>query len=242
MPDYLLLPAKDEAENLPGVLERAKAVGLTPVVCDDGSQDQTGEIARQGGAIVIEHRENKGLAEAIRTLLSFALRRGKPGDLFLLMDADGTMDPALFPEMRRVLREEGAEIVIASRYRGKGVKGLSPSRHLLSWGARLYFTLLFPELNVTDWTTGWRLYTYEFLKRYAAAYPFLFRSQGFAAQTEILLRSASLQPRVRVAEIGAEIRYDRKRGRSKLRLFPTTREYVILGLRVRVASLLGRGG
>ena len=242
VPDYLLLPAKEEAENLPWVLERAKAVGLTPVVCDDGSRDQTGEVARKWGAIVLEHRENKGLAEAVRSLLSFALRQGRPGDLFLLMDADGTMDPVLFPEMKRVLRDEGAEIVIASRYRGGGAKGLGPSRRFFSWAARFYFTFLFPGLNVTDWTTGWRLYAYEFLERYAAAYPFLFRAKGFAAQTEILLRSASLCPRVRVAEIGAEIRYDRKRGRSKMRLFSTAREYAVLGLRVRFASLLGKGG
>lgn len=238
--DYLLLPAKDEAENLPWILERARAVGLIPVVCDDGSRDGTAEIARQHGAVVLVHEENLGLAQAVRTLLSFALAQGKPGDLFLIMDADGTMDPALFLEMHRALRKHHAEVVIASRFRGGGTQGLGLLRRFFSQMARTYFTLLYPGLGVTDWTTGWRLYTYEFLKRYATAYPFLFESRGFAAQTEILLRGASLEPKPRVAEIGAVIRYDRKSGKSKMRVFRTMKEYLILGLRLKIGSVWAR--
>ncbi|MCX7851128.1 glycosyltransferase family 2 protein, partial [Thermus sp.] len=145
MADYLLLPAKDEAEALPWLLDRAQGVGLIPVVCDDGSRDGTAAVARGAGAVVIQHQENRGLAEALRTLFRFALEEGRPGDLFLLMDADGTMDPALFPRMREALLERGAEVVVASRYLGGGALGLSPLRQALSLGARVYFSLLFPS-------------------------------------------------------------------------------------------------
>lgn len=233
MAGYLLLPAKDEAEALPWLLERARVVELVPVVCDDGSEDGTAEVARQEGAVVLRHPENRGLAEALRTLFTWALKHGKPEDLFLTMDADGTMDPALFPHMRRVLWEGGYEVVVASRYRGGGVEGLSPFRRLLSDGARAYFSLLYPGLGVTDWTTGWRLYTYEFLERYARAYPFLFRARGFAAQTELLLRASRLGPPPKVGEVGVVIRYDRKAGRSKMRLLKTAWEYLRLGWSLR---------
>lgn len=233
MPSYLLLPAKDEAEALPWILERARGVGLVPVVCDDGSLDATAEVAEREGARVLRHPENRGLAEALRTLFSWALAHGKPGDLFLTMDADGTMDPALYPHMRRTLVEENLEVVVASRYRGGGVEGLSPFRRLLSDGARAYFSLLYPGLGVTDWTTGWRLYTFEFLERYARAYPFLFRARGFAAQTEMLLRASRLDPPPRVGEVGVVVRYDRKAGRSKMRLLRTAWEYLRLGWSLR---------
>ena len=233
MPNYLLLPAKDEAHNLPSLLERAQAVGLLPVVCDDGSQDGTGEVARAWGARVLVHRRNLGLAAALKTLFTFALAEGKPGDLFLVMDADGTMDPLLFPEMRQALEREGAEVVIASRFRGGGAQGLPLWRQALSWGARLYFSALYPGLGVTDWTTGWRLYRYEWLERYAQRYPFLFRAAGFAAQTEMLLRGRGLVPPTRVVEVGAAIAYGQKRGRSKMRVLRTAGEYLRLGLGLR---------
>lgn len=123
MASYLLLPAKDEAEALPWLIGRARGVGLVPVVCDDGSADATFEVARREGALVLRHPENRGLAEALRTLFTWALENGKPGDLFLVMDADGTMDPALFPHMRQALLREDWEVVVASRYVAPARKG-----------------------------------------------------------------------------------------------------------------------
>lgn len=221
MPDYLLLPAKDEEANLPWILERAHQVGLLAVVCDDGSSDRTAQVAKAHGARVLRHRENLGLGAALKTLFTFALAEGRRGDLFLVMDADATMDPLLFPQMAHTLYAKDADLVIASRFRGGGVEGLSPFRRFLSAGARLYFSLLFPGLGVTDWTTGWRLYRYEWLERYAHAHPFLFHSRGFTAQTEMLLRAAQMVPRPRVVEVGVTLAYGRKGGRSKMRVVRT---------------------
>jgi hypothetical protein len=61
-------------------------VSLVPVVCDDGSGDATAEVAEREGARVLRHPENRGLAEALPTLFTWALTHGKPGDLFLTMD------------------------------------------------------------------------------------------------------------------------------------------------------------
>lgn len=232
MADYLLLPAKDEAQNLPWILERASEVGLIPVVCDDGSVDGTAEVALAYGARVLKHKTNLGLAAALKTLFLFALAEGREGDLFLLMDADGTMDPALFPGLKEALLRKEAEMLIVSRFRG-GVKGLPLLRRALSLGARFYYSLLYPGTGITDWTTGWRVYSYSFLRRYWEAYPELFQSEGFTAQTEILLRALQLNPRARVVEEGGVINYGRKRGRSKMRILRTAYEYLNLGLKVR---------
>ncbi len=232
---YLLLPAKDEAESLPWLLGRATGAGLVPVVCDDGSGDGTGERARALGALVLSHPENRGLAEALRTLFLWFLEEGRPGDLALVMDADGTMDPGLFPAMREALEREGAEVVVASRFRGRA-EGVPPLRGLLSWGARAFFSLLHPVPGLTDYTTGWRLYRYELLARYRAAFPLLFRAPGFSAQTEMLLRMRRLSPPPKVVEVGAVLRYGAKRGSSKMRILRTAGEYLRLGV-----SLLGEG-
>lgn len=69
-----------------------------------------------------------------------------------------------------------------------------------------------------------------FLKRYKEAFPHWFESQGFTAQTELLLL-AYYGLGARVAEIGAPIRYDRKKGASKMRILRTIRAYLELGWR-----------
>lgn len=223
---YLLLPAKDEAKNLSSLLEEAQATGLQPVVCDDGSGDETATVAERSGAIVLRHPINQGLAAAMRTLFDWFLEHGQPGDYAATMDADGTMSPSLVPAMVETAHKEGAEMVIASRYRGGGVKGLSPLRQTMSLGARALFSLFTPIPGVTDYTSGFRLYSYTFLKEYRQRNPGYFEAQGFQAQTELLLRAHSMKPIIR--EVGCTIHYDRKQGASKMRLVRTLWAYLKL--------------
>jgi len=90
----LFLPAKDEAPNLPDLIRRAWEAGFSHVVvCDDGSQDGTGDVARGLGATVLVHPVNLGLGEALKTLFTWASERLGEEEVAVFMDADGTMDP-----------------------------------------------------------------------------------------------------------------------------------------------------
>lgn len=230
---WLLLPAKDEEENIGPLVQTARKLGYEVVVCDDGSLDGTAAVARKAGATVLVHEQNRGLGEAMRTLLDHFLRHGSPGDWAVTMDADGTMDPEEGLWLVAAGEAQGADLVIGSRYRGK-TAGIPWHRQLLSLGARLFFTLLFPIPGVTDYTIGFRAYRYEFLRRYYLQYPGYFSSQGFTASTEILLLSRRLRPKV--VEVGVRLDYGKKRGGSKMRIWRTLREYVRLADRLwRVA-------
>jgi dolichol-phosphate mannosyltransferase len=227
----LLLPAKDEAENLPRLVPAAFEAGYARVVvCDDGSTDETAEVAYRLGAEVLRHEKNLGLAQALRTLLDFA-SEGLDGDeLAVFMDADGTMDPKAAFLGVRLMEETGADLAIGSRYApGGGVSGLPPSRALYSLGARLLFQALHPIPGVRDYTSGYRLYRPSFLRRYRKAYPRWFDSPGFTAQTELLLRAHALG--TKAVEFPIRIAYEAKRGESKMRVFRTAKEYLLLAWR-----------
>jgi dolichol-phosphate mannosyltransferase len=227
----LFLPAKDEAENLLTLVPAAFESGYgRVVVCDEGSGDGTAEVAQRLGAQVLRHERNLGLAQALRTLLDFAAHHLEADELAVFMDADATMDPKAAFLGARLMAEEGADLAVGSRYApGGGVSGLPLSRALYSLGARLLFQALHPIPGVRDYTSGYRLYRPSFLRRYREAYPYWFDSPGFTAQTELLLRARALG--AKTVEFPIHIAYEAKRGGSKMRVFRTAKEYLLLAWR-----------
>lgn len=107
----IILPAKDEAANLPSLLTELKALypSAEIIVVDDGSTDQTGAVGRAHGARVIRHPYSLGNGAAIKT----GTRHAK-GDLLVFMDADGQHAPA---DIARLLIkfDEGYEMVVGAR-------------------------------------------------------------------------------------------------------------------------------
>src|SRR5260370_16605937 len=72
MPDPLrvliIVPAFNEAQNLPGLLRALREVSPRSDICvvDDGSTDQTARVAREAGATVLRHPVNLGIGGAVQ--------------------------------------------------------------------------------------------------------------------------------------------------------------------------------
>lgn len=115
MKTLIVVPAYNEATTIAQVL-RAIRGAYDVVVVDDGSSDDTGDIARAGGAIVVRHVINRGLGAALRTGFSYATARGDIYDAVVTLDADGQHDPSEIPALLAEL-ERGADVVIGTRER-----------------------------------------------------------------------------------------------------------------------------
>jgi len=110
----VIIPALNEARNLPHVMARLPEVDEV-ILVDGGSTDDTVDVARRlmpGIRIVSQNRRGKGNALAC----GFA---AATGDILIMIDADGSTDPAEIPGFIAALRS-GADFAKGSRFGGTG--------------------------------------------------------------------------------------------------------------------------
>ena len=158
----VVIPAKDEEATIGELLDRIGGVRvsgcqLRAVVVDDGSVDRTAKIARERGAVVVRHPENRGLGAAVRTGLRAAVERG--ADAVAYLDADLEYYPEDIPRLVEPVLAGRADYVLGSRFL-VGVRGM---RHYRRVG-NLVFTLLLVLLTrrrMTDGQTGMRAFSRE---------------------------------------------------------------------------------
>ena len=109
----IILPAKNEARDLVDLLPRLKT--LYPLaeilVINDGSTDDTAQVAIDAGAKVISHPYSQGNGAAIKTGA-----RNATGELLVFMDADGQHDPADISALLEQLNQ-GYDMVVGARHK-----------------------------------------------------------------------------------------------------------------------------
>ena len=240
---WIVLPAYDEAQGLAALLaaidEAMFQAGLAyrVVLVDDGSRDATLAIAEEHASRlpmeIVRHPQNEGLGAALRDGLMRAAALADPSDVLVTMDADQSHTPQLILRMVHTLRE-GHDLVIASRFQpGSRVVGVPPLRRFLSrWGS-LLLRVLFPIRGVRDYTCGYRAYRagvlQEVLRQRGTA---LFEQSGFQCMVDILLQLRRLE--LVCGEVPLILRYDWKRGPSKMNVARTLRQTLSLLVRRRL--------
>lgn len=227
---WIVLPAFNEEQDLPPLLRRIDeameeaGLGFELLIVDDGSTDDTYEIARQWSdklpLQVMRHDTNQGLGTTLRDGLEWACEVADDSDFIVTLDADNSHTPELILRMIRMIRE-GHDVVIASRFRpGSRIRGLPISRRLLSRGAGILFKILFPIKGVRDYTCGYRAYRAHVLQKVTTADPDFFDQGGFQAMVDILLKLRRDRDLV-FGEAPLILRYDLKQGASKMDIWET---------------------
>ena len=185
----VVVPTYDERETLPLFVERFAPSGMELLVVDDDSPDGTGALADELAAgrpwMHVLHRAGKdGLGTAYRDGFRWCLRR--PYDVIGQMDCDLSHPPEKLAELRAVLLERDADLVLASRYvRGGATDGWSAARRTLSRigcaASRLALGLPFSDLS-----GGFKLWRADCL---AAIDMDELLSAGYAFQVEMTQRA-----------------------------------------------------
>ncbi|HEX5210274.1 MAG TPA: glycosyltransferase family 2 protein [Pseudolabrys sp.] len=178
---WFVLPAYNEAAVIAETLRPIVATGSNVVVVDDGSADDTRQLAHQCGTWICRHAVNLGQGAALQTGIEFALSHG--AKYLVTFDADG--QHLLSDAMAMVARLESGnvDIVLGSRFLGS-TRGMSTLRgailRLATW-----FTRVRTGLDVTDTHNGLRALTAK------AAAAFCLRHNRVAHASEILDQIAS---------------------------------------------------
>jgi hypothetical protein len=208
----VFLPAWNEAENLPAVLEelRRELPDVDLLVVDDGSTDATANVARAHGAEVVSFGENRGLPAGIAAGYGYALEHEY--DLCGRVDADGQHPVHELARLLALVGEGECDVAVGSRFASGD--GYAPYRYKPSGARRFGTALLRRSMRVLlrrpflDATSG--MYAVN-----ARALPVLARPYATEApEVEALLRLN--EEGLRVDEVPVEMR-ERAGGASKLR-------------------------
>jgi len=173
------LPAYNEENKIYDVVKETSKFVDKVIVCDDGSDDQTEQIAKKAGALVVTHTSNKGKGAAMRTLFEYSKKLD--GDVIITMDSDGQFLPEEIPKLVNCLIENHADIVTGYRYADE--KDMPSYR---KFGNKVLdkVTNLASEIPVRDTQSGFRVYSKK------AINSIKFNTDGYGADSEILISAS----------------------------------------------------
>lgn len=145
----VVIPAYNEGHGIASVVARVREAlpEAEVLVVDDASADDTAAQAAAAGARVERHPANRGNGAAVKT----GIRRAS-GEVVLLMDADGQMDPRYIPQILGMIAD-GYDMVVGARSRD--TQGDSLARRLGNRALDLLGGYLV-EAEVKDLTSGYR--------------------------------------------------------------------------------------
>jgi glycosyltransferase involved in cell wall biosynthesis len=192
------IPAFNEERTIAKlVLEAQKFVDVV-LVCDDGSEDMTGEIAERMGADVIRHDGNLGYGAAIKTL--FTMARELNADVLVTLDGDGQHDPREIPRLVEPVLENKADIVLGSRFLGYKENDNEVPRYR-GWGIKLLSKLTGAASNhrFNDAQCGFRVYGRKALSGINLV------ENGMGVSVEVLMKAQ--KNGLTVVEVPAEVKY-----------------------------------
>ena len=191
------IPAYNEEKNIALIITKLKKITDSIIVCDDGSSDLTGEIARELGAIVISHPKNMGYGAAIRSLFLKATELDLDG--LITMDADGQHRIEDVNSVFKPINDEVADIVIGSRFLDKKSEEMPNYRKI---GIKIItkVTNLSIKEKLTDSQSGFRAYSKKALQKVIPS------DVGMGVSTEILIKASNLE--LKVTEVPIKVHYD----------------------------------
>lgn len=146
------------------------------LVVDDGSTDATGALARNAGADVARHVDNRGKGAALRTGIDAALATGAA--VIATVDADGQHDVASLPRLVEALVE--ADVVVGARVRGAD---MPPHRRFTNRASSAAISRITGQ-EIADAQSGFRAFTRAVAERVKPS------GSGYEFESEFLVLAA----------------------------------------------------
>jgi glycosyltransferase involved in cell wall biosynthesis len=174
----VIIPALNAERTLPKIVTDARCQLEPVLVIDDGSSDNTGEVAHAVGARVVRHEVNRGKGAALKTGFAWALASGFDGAITL--DADGQHLPREIQKFLAAREETGADLIIGGR--SHLFAHMLPRRR----AANRFSAWCIAKTSgapISDSQSGFRFYSANLLRRLTL------RTNGFDMESEVIVRA-----------------------------------------------------
>ena len=194
----VILPAYNNEISIGSIVLIARKYSDQVILVDNGSDDDTAEIAESAGAQVIRHHFNLGKGTAIRTGLEYI----KETDIIVIMDCDGLHNPEDIRKLISPIENGEADIVNGSRYLNGYHTNTSTFRKIGQTLLNTAFKLSYGQ-NITDFQSGFKAFK-------ANTIPFFrFSSHYFGVEGEMLMDAVNTGLKIKEIQINSRNeRYD----------------------------------
>ena len=174
------IPAFNEEKNIAKIIVKLKKMADSVIVCNDGSKDMTGDIAKELGAIVINHPKNLGYGASIQSI--FAKAKEMDFDILVTFDGDGQHRVEDIKKITKPIVDNKVDIVIGSRFLEEGNNEV-PSYRKMGIKAITSLTNITANEKISDSQSGFRAYNKKILNEINPS------DNGMGISTEILIKA-----------------------------------------------------
>jgi glycosyltransferase involved in cell wall biosynthesis len=171
----VLIPAFNEHEHIARVISQS-LVHLPVLVVDDGSTDQTFEIAQESGAAALRQDPNQGKGAAMARGFEYALEHGFAA--VITLDGDGQHDPQEIPNFVNEFNQNHSDLIIGERDFSK-----MPFIRMCSNTIGTWMFSRAMEQYIPDNQSGYRLISANLMQAMLSS-----KKHGFEFEVEMILR------------------------------------------------------
>lgn len=159
---YIVIPAKDEGTRVGNVIKKTLLAGFKNVVIvNDGSGDDTEQVAQKHGATVLNHTINLGPGAATQTGIMYAVNKG--AQIIVTLDADEQHSPEDIQQLVTTMQREKVDLVIGSRFLKK--ENEIPTIRIFYNKIGNLITFCLTGIMVTDSQSGMKAFSGNFAKK-----------------------------------------------------------------------------
>ena len=172
---WVIIPAYNEEKNVVKVIKGVRKHTENIVVVDDGSKDDTYNVAKKSGVIVLKHIINLGKGAALKTGCDYILERKKAHKI-LFIDSDGQHDPKEIPRFIDELNR--TDIIFGTRKFDENMPLIFKlGNTIINVATRLLY-----NINLKDSLCGYRAFRAGIYKKIR------WDASGYSVESEIIAK------------------------------------------------------
>ncbi|MDD4908058.1 MAG: glycosyltransferase family 2 protein [Candidatus Omnitrophica bacterium] len=174
-----IIPVYNESKAIGELVTEVRKQNIDVLVIDDGSKDNSADIARNNGAIVLKNITNQGKGASLLQGLNYVLNNNF--DAAILMDGDGQHLPQDIPAFIQKSRENGAALVLGNRM--QDTKNMPPVRYLTNKTMSWLISKITGK-NIPDSQCGFRFITKDLIDKLK------FTTRHYETESEMIIQAA----------------------------------------------------